>query len=767
MRMIREGIGHLEDLPIDEFVDTIRNMATMVAQEKLDGAQIWIGMDDDSKLFTSREGKRSNAERRYAPEEWPRVSAFNQFRAAHAALQTKEQELRRVLRPGDTVEAEVLFGRQPNSVTYGAGGKSYIAFLRGVNETPDEIAEHLSSSLANQQADAKFELVDTSDGKELTTRNASVPFQFIAPQRLDAAKLRQESGVEPVLKKLENVLKQSSGVGSLTNMQLATTAITTVPKEQKAAFKQAKTELLARLQTEFKLPIKSALLSKVSTKSGLAADDITPDEDVGIEGIVLRDPSTGKQVKIVDKDIFTAINSFNQSMRGEVQSALNTTDPDAPLQSRGGMLGQLRIRIAEVLGNRELAKASNVRKQLEPIKGKSPEEAIKNLASSMNIQDFEGVKKKILAMAAETYKGLDEKLDWFKTNKDNYQLKLKSGKTIGLSDEIVKKTLLTFAEARRNLGELFDKLKVTKTLAALLAVLYGSAARAVHESEPITEMMLTERQKHGEISVTDFDRKDTFQLVNSYLATVFMTMIIYHTKDTIGMRFLRDRKNWQLRKHNDDMSPLNHWGYAIWKAAKPDLDKHIMKAARAELVRVTKKIPAPWYKYLHMDFSSNNEVTVDWKDHQRTLTRLIELSGVRSERVNTLLDLSIRFPELELAEQKKAIKKIAAYAHQFVPRSRFYPRLKVILGDLKDEKDMVAEGGLLKRIAALTEEGEADGSMVGHPVNGATGAGAIAALPTRPGQDKRKTEMRRRNGTQRFLALTRKFKDPRNYKDIK
>jgi hypothetical protein len=772
-RLLSESITHVEDLPIDEFVDTIRNMATMVAQEKLDGANLWVGMDEDGKLFTSREGKRSNAERRYAPEEWPQVSAFNQFRAAHAALQTKEQEIRRVLRPGDTVEAEVLFGRQPNSVTYGAGGKSYIAFLRGVNETPDEIAEHLSSSLANQQADAKFEMVDTADGKELSARNVNVPFQFIAPQRVDAAKLRQDAGVEPLLKKLESVLKQSSGVGSMTNLQLATTALTTVPKEQRGAFKQAKAELLARLQTEFKLPIKNALLSKVSTKSGLAADDITPDEDVGIEGIVLRDPSTGKQVKVVDKDIFTAINTFNQSMRGEVQSALNTTDPDAPLQSRGGLLGQLRIRIAELLGNRELAKASNVRKQLEPIKGGSPEEAIKNLAASMNLEDFQGVKKKILAMAAETYKELDEKLEFFKTNKDNYQLKLKNGKTIGLSDETVKKTLLTFAEARRNLAQLFDKLKVTKTLAALLAVLYGSAARAVHEAEPIAEMMLTEKQKHGEISLTDFDRKDTFQLVNSYLATVFMTMLIYHTSDTIGMRFLRDRKNWQLRKHNDDMSPFNHWGYVIWKSAKPDLEKHIMKAAKSELIRVTKKIPTPWFKYLHMDFSADKGVTVNWDDHRKTLTRLIELSGVRSDRVNTLLDLSVRFPELELAEQKKAIKKIAAFAHQFVPRSRLYPRLKVILGDLKDETDMVAEGRLLKSIAALTEEGEGaapdggSGFEVGQPAGGATAAGAIASLPARLGSGKHKTEMRRRNATKPFLALVRKHKDPRNYKDIK
>ena len=762
-----EGIDHIEDLPIDQFVSTLQNMATMTAQEKLDGAQIWVGLDENGKLFTSREGKRRGAERRYSEADWPKVSAFNQFRAAHAALQTKEQEVCRVLRPGDTVEAEVLFGRQPNSVTYGSGGRSYIAFLRGVNDTPDKIAEQLSSSLVNQQTEAKFDMVDTADGKELSLRNVSIPFQFMAPQRMDAAKLKQESGIDPLLKKLDSFLNKESSIAGMTNLKLATTSVTTVLRDQHASFKNAKTSLLAQLQTEYKLPIKNALLAKVSRKSGLAADDITPDEDVGIEGIVLRDPRTGKQVKIVDKDVFTIINIFNQSIRGEVQSALNTTDPDAPLESRGGLLGQLRIRIADTLGNRELAKPSNVRKLLEPIKGKSPEEAIKNFATSMKaVDDFEGVKKKILAMAAETYTELDTKLAWFKQNKDHYRLKLKNGKEIGLSDETVKRTLLTFAEARRNLVEQFDKIKTTKTLASLLALLYGASAKAVH-AEAITESlsMILEKNKHIEISTTDFDHKDIFQLVNSYLAIVFITFIIYHTEDTQGMRLLRDRKNSQLKhNHSPDMSPLNHWGYAIWRASKPDLEKHLTKAVKSELIRVTKKIPAAWWRFLHMDFSSNKEVVIDWRDHKRTLTRLIELSGVRSERVNSLLDTSIRFPELELADQKHTVKKLLTYAHQFISTSRLLLRLKAIQTELKDKKDnMIEESYLLRSIAALTEDGEAD--ISGFAVGASTSSGAISPVPNRLGS--RKVEMRRRNNTEQFLALTRKHKDPRKHKDDK
>lgn len=774
MRVLREGIPHLEDLAIDEIIETLRNMSTMVAQEKLDGAQLWVGIDPDGKLFTSREGKKSNADRRYKPEDWPQIAVFNQFRAAHAALASKEQELRRVLQPGDTVEAEVLFGRQPNSVIYGAGGKSYIAFLRGVEGTDDKVAEHLALSLANQQAEAKFDAVDTADGKELSTRTMSATFQFTMPHKLDAAKLKQESGIEGKLKALEAFLKKGSVIAGLSNIQLATTSVTTIDKAQKAAFKTAKDELLTQLRAEFIDPIKLALLAKVSKKSGLAADDMKPEEDVGIEGIVLRDQQTGKQIKIVDRDVFTLINKFNQSTRGEIQSALNTTDPDAPLEMRGGLLGQMRIRFAEALGNRELAKAANVRKFMATVKGDTAEETVKNFAASLtNIDDFQSVKKKILAIASETYKELNDKLEEFKADHESYKLKLKNGKEISLSAETVKKTLLTFAEARKNLKETFDKIKETKTLAGLLAVLYGTAARAIHTE--LEESLLVEKQhkKHQhrkaqpiEISLADFNRKDTFHLVNSYLATVFMTIVIHHANDTIGMRHLRDRKNWQLKKHSADMSPFNHWGYAIWRAGYPDMEHHLTKATRAELVKITKKIPTPWWKYFHMDFSQSKELTIEWGDHRKMLHRLIDLSGVRSDRVNTLLDQSIRYPKLDIDEQRRYLKKLISYAHQFVPRSRLYLRLKIIMDGLKDET--VAEG-LLKRVVALAEDGEAGGAEVSVATNGAlagTAAGAIAPVETKLFGNRR-TEMRRRNTSREFLALVRKYKDPRNYKDAK
>lgn len=760
---LSEGIAHIEDLPLDKFIGILQDLQNYTAVEKLDGAQLWVGIDEEQKMYASREGKRSNSDKFYSPEDWPKISVYNQFRAAHTALVAKQTEISRVLRPGDTVEAEVLFGRQPNSVTYGANGKSYIAFLRGVNETPSKIADQLSSALANQDVEVKVEVVSTADGKTLSAETISVPFQFVAPQQMDAKKLKQDAHVDKALQKLNSFLSAASPVSGYSNKELAEVSLTSVPIAQRPEVKKAREEVLQKIQQEYKLPIKNALLDKVSKKSKLTADDVTPEEDVGIEGIVLRDPYTGEQVKIVDKENFTAINSFNQSTRGEIQSSLSTIDPDADLASQGGLMGQLRIKIATAFGNRELAKPANMRKLMGTMKGTSPEETLKKFTDALQVKDFQGVKKKILAMASETYKELDAKLAEFTANKDNYSMELKNGKQIKMSDETFKKTLLTFAEARRNLVTLFNKLKATQDLTAMTAILYGGSAKAVHAQ--VSESLLLEKRKErsGEMSTNEFNHKDMFHLVNSYFVTVLMSMIIYHTDDVIGMRFLRDRKHMGLKSHSNIMSPLNHWGYAIWRANKPDLAKHVMKSAAHDLTAVTKKIQSPWWKFLHMDFSCDKQVDVNWKDHKKTLARLIDLSGLRTERLNTTLDLVIRFDTLNKEEKLKALKLVSSLAHRFVPRAKLFTRIRTIESQIKDEKTMT-ENKLLKQIAIIAEDGEGgDGGFeVGQAQNGAmsgTVAANISSLPVKLGASNHKTEMRRRNPE--IKKMLYKFRDPR------
>ena len=786
-RVLSESIVHIEDLPIDAFIDTLRNIPSMSAQEKLDGANLWVGVDEDGKFFTSREGKRKNADRRFAAEDWPLVSAFNQFRAAHAAMLQRVDDIKRILRPGDTVEAEVLFGRQPNSVTYGADGKSYIAFLRGVNGTADNQASQLSQTLSNQEVEISVTIVDTEDGEKLDEVEASFKFKFTSPQPVDSAHLKTEAHIENLVKDLETFLQSASEFG-MTNHELMSVNLQKVDKEKRDEIKTARADVISKVQTEYKLPIKQALLDKVVRKirSGLSDENLSDGEDIGIEGIVLRDPKSGDQIKIVDKDVFTTINKFNQAARQTVQSALNTVDPDAAPESRGGLMGEMRIRIAEFFGNRDLAKAANVRKALEPIKGASPEEAIRNFAGTMGAMgDHIMVKKKVLAIISDTAKQLKEKLAEFKEHQDEYHLTLKNGKEIGLSADTVKRTLLTFAEARRNLEILFDKVKGTNSLAQLLAILYGAQARAVHRVEELDESLLMEKKKKptrptakssvkkppveaslGDIDRGEYNHKDKFQILNAYLASVFMSMLIYHEHDTIGMRLLRDRKNMTLKTWSRDMSPLNHWGYVVWRNTKADVKKQLPKKVQSELFAATRHIiPAKW-RFLHMDFSYSKDLHVDWRDHRGTVQRLIDLAGLRSDRLNSMLDWMVRWPELTYDGKVKAIGKLYLYVMQFIPRSTLFTRLRVIQQNLLlnatgNNTEMMVEQSILKTVAALAEdEGSAQAlDAYSQPVSTVnTSASSVASVPQRVGN---RIVVKRKRNKEVVQRLTMKFPDTR------
>lgn len=172
----------------------------------------------------------------------------------------------------------------------------------------------------------------------------------------------------------------------------------------------------------------------------------------------------------------------------------------------------------------------------------------------------------------------------------------------------------------------------------------------------------------------------------------------------------------------------------------------------------------------------NNMVEIK---NQKRLLRLMELSGVRSERLNKLLDMAVHFDRLSYDDQVHGLKKLIAFARRFVPRSSLYLRMRVIEDKLKVTKEKMVTESLLKSITAITEDdagGAAAGAAAAPAPDGGAGsgtsmgvavgttAGAIASLPMRIGNNKR-TELRRRNPE--VKNLIKKFKDPRKQKENK
>lgn len=712
------SITHIEDLPLAAFIKAVRNIGTMHASEKLDGANLWMGLDDEGNLFTSREGKRKGSTQFKSEADYPRFAAYNGFRAAHAALAEKIEDIKRVMQPGQMVEMEILYGRQPNAVTYGAEDKSYIAFLRGVEGTPDVVADQLTTTMGGQSVKVRVATIETTDGEDLNIVDKDITWQFTGAQRVDPSKLK-DIDLEKHLTALEAFLREPAGLESapeLTNLELLQNSLGTIPVADRPAAKDLKAEVTAKVMTGFKLPIKKELLDNYISqiKPALGDKDLSADEDVGIEGVVLRDPANSDLIKIVDKDAFTTINAFNHAIRNQISGVVKTLDGNAPLEARGGILGNMKIQIADLLGNKELARGSTAKKAFAAVKGANPVETVKAFSANLAVEDFLGTKRKMLALIQQAALDMRTLLNDFKENKDNFQLKLKNGKTIGISDEINKRTLLVFAESRRNILELFEKVKKAKTIAQVIATIYGHLAKAVHDQEtdvPMVEESLVLEKKFD----TDkaLYKKDAYTLMNIYFATVLMSVIIYKVNDTKGLRLLKDKTHYKMTSWDAQMSQLNFWGYPIWRSGSPAVKKLIGPKASGQIFKVTRHAAPSQSRYLHMDLSFGRDVPIEWADHFKTMHLLQQFEGMNVDRINILLRGVFLYETLNHDQQVKVISKLFYYVQQFVPASPLFVRLKAIQDELilnanGENDEMVQEKKLLADINALVENEEPD-----------------------------------------------------------
>lgn len=719
---------HLEDLSLDDFIRAVENIAEMHVSEKLDGANLWLGIDErNDQLFTTREGKSRRASRFYSEAEYPRVAAYNGFRGVHAALQQVETDVRQALQPGQMVELEVLYGRQPNAVVYGAGDRSYIAFLRGVNGTPDEVADRLTSLLGNRTVQVTVKIITTTDGESLVEQEEKVTWQFTGAQKLDTSALK-EIPIEKHLNALRKFLEQKSGIGEYTNGEIISLSLTSIDKEVRPAAKQLRAELLSKIMTDFKLPIKRELLDKFvgKIKPQLQHHELSDNEDVGIEGVVLRDDE-GNLIKLVDKDTFTTINAFNHAVRNQISNVVRTIDATAPLEARGGITGTMKGKIADLLGNEDLARGGPAKRIFAQVKGKTPAETVKNFTKNLNINDFLGVKRKVLALIQQAHVDMKALLANFKENKGEFKLVLKNGKTIGISDEIEKRTLLVFAESLKNIRSLFDKVKKARTPAQLIATLYGGIVVQVHEGDSLKEDLLLE--KKYDTDKARYSGKDAWTILNIYIATVLMSILIYKVNDVKGMRMLKDKSNYRLTSWNKDMSPLNFWGYPVWRASQPAVKKLIGNKAAQQIFKIARRAAPSAPRLLHMDLSFGKDVPIDWNDHRKTIYLLQQFEGLNTDRINSLVSGIFNYDTLSRDQKVKILAKLFYYVNQFIPTSPLFIRIKAIQDELllnaNGENDQMVEtvqAKLLNQVVELVAEDD-----TGDGAKSSTSVGAAAS----------------------------------------
>jgi len=326
---LTEGITHIEELVVDDFIEKVRNIAEYIATEKLDGSNIRVGFDDNGRMFTSRETKKG--ERYYTSDDYPIKFWTTGFRSFHKACQTIEDELKKYIPNGSSAEYEVLFGGQPNTIPYN-NDINYAVFIRPIDNNVDE------NGLKNKTFDTSIILdktPTTEDGEKISYEIQQHKWVFSSTPDIDRESyvdLLSDDDIETKIVELEKIISKDNIYEKLPTMTVAELLILPLNKkpeelqnenwkEIKGELKQLKekyTDIIQNLKLDVKSKVIKNVINKVSSKFGPSIED-----GGWIEGIVFRHSSNpDDQFKVVDKDTFTKKNKEVWLVRKNVSNII-------------------------------------------------------------------------------------------------------------------------------------------------------------------------------------------------------------------------------------------------------------------------------------------------------------------------------------------------------------------------------------------------------------------------------------------------------------
>lgn len=474
------SIPHVEDLDVETFIRSIERINDLHAVQKLDGANLRAGLDERGEFYASREQK--GGKRFYKQADFPKTSAYDGFRAAFEVLKKHEDIIKDVLVPGEAMNLEVIYGSQPNTVFYGKDGINYLAILEMVlgddpSLDPDQnkVKELVKRFKTVGIIHVETMGYDTVDGKTLARAPKVTDWKIT---KSDPVVGHENINFSKELSALKKFLREPNKLAYKMGKDLSNFEVL---KDRSQELAEERKNLDEKIRTEYKLPVKEALLKlakkqKPSLRGGIADEGAYH----GIEGIIFTDPKTREKFKVVDRDVFTRINQFNYQVRKGIASRTITVDPNQPKELRGGIVGEARVRSINMLGLSNAELPNQARKILANFKGSSRTETVKNICGSLHQLNFQAVRRKIQSIYVSALDDLDEALDSFKTHADEYTLKLDDGTVIKYTKEIKRRTLMSFAEAHRTLFEMLSKIRRCQDLEELIEVFFGKQLDELH-----------------------------------------------------------------------------------------------------------------------------------------------------------------------------------------------------------------------------------------------------------------------------------------------
>lgn len=468
------GVPHLEDLNIDEMLRLLKRLTKLKAVQKLDGANLRVGVDLDGKLYTSREQK--GGDRFYTVADFPKRSAYDGFKSATLALIAVKETLKQALKQGQELSIEVIFGEQPNTVIYGKDNLSYIAFLEATpgddptNQADDDKIDDLVNVLRNKRVNVKSMKHETSDGQILTKLPIVTTWAFVQSDKVPKDMLGTKA-IEAAIRELETYLvKRNADAAKLGEHLSNYDLLMNRDLKLKGARDKAHEKFLTYVE-----PIKVQLL-QVSKSVTPSIKRNTPDDKGayhGTEGLIFKDPETKETFKVVDKDEFTKLNKFNYEVRNRLVGKILTGDLNASLQARGGYVGTAKIRCINLFGIKGAESPTQAYKALAVYAAQGETNGMQVLNKTFSALSLSSVKRKCGSIYTNAMHEVEEQLEKFNKATPTETI---GGKTYGYSPEIKRRTLLTFAETTSELTKMLSNIRKANTLAELFVTLVGKGA---------------------------------------------------------------------------------------------------------------------------------------------------------------------------------------------------------------------------------------------------------------------------------------------------
>lgn len=477
------GIAHIEDLDVETFIRALENIKDMDAVQKLDGANLRAGLDERGKLYASREQK--GGKRFYKQADFPKSSAYDGFRAAFEVLKQNEEIITDIMSPGEAMNLEVIYGAQPNTVFYGKDNLCYLAILEMVigddpSIDPDQDKVKMMYKKFKERGIIHIQTMasDTADGKNMARAPKTTDWKIT---KSDTAVGHDKLSFGKELGSLKRFLKEANKTAAKMGKDLSNFEVL---KDRSRELGDERKALDEKIKQEYKIPAKQELLKLVGAQEPSLRGKIGDKGAYnGIEGIIFTDPKTREKFKVVDREVFTRINQFNYQVRKGVASRTVSVDPDQPKEQRGGIIGEARLRAINMFGLSNADLPNQAKKVLANFKGSDRQETVKNIADSLHQLNFQAIKRKIQSIYVSAMDDLDEALDAFKTNSDSYKLKLENGKEISYTQEIKRRTLMTFAEANKSITEMLAKIRKADDLPQLLEVFFHRQLDDLHGAQ--------------------------------------------------------------------------------------------------------------------------------------------------------------------------------------------------------------------------------------------------------------------------------------------